>query len=142
MQITGHAITAFGVLAVIVVAQPATAVIAVVYFAGVFYLLSRFVARHLRAAGQQNRHLSFRVAVIMSEIVDTLRELTLRQTLDEAGGGEVARQRRIVTKARGTMAFFGTLPKYALEAALVGGIVFVGGEGRTSLAATRRRSWR
>ncbi|GAB6858989.1 ABC transporter ATP-binding protein [Microbacterium xylanilyticum] len=126
MQITGHAITAFGVLAVIVVAQPATAVIAVVYFAGVFYLLSRFVARHLRAAGQQNRHLSFRVAVIMSEIVDTLRELTLRQTLDEAGG-EVARQRRIVTKARGTMAFFGTLPKYALEAALVGGIVFVGG---------------
>lgn len=126
MQIAGHAITAFGVLAVIVVVQPVTAMVAIVYFAGVFYLLSRFVARHLRAAGQQNRQLSFRVAVIMSEIVDTLRELTLRRALEEAGG-EIARQRRVVTKARGTMAFFGTLPKYALEAALVGGIVFVGG---------------
>lgn len=114
------------VLVVLVVAQPVTALVTVLYLGSIAALLYLVVSRRSIQAGRVNRDYSFKVARLMTDMVSALKEITLA---DKAG--EVARvvhdNRIHTTRARANISFLGSVPKFVLDAALVGGFLLVGG---------------
>ncbi|GAC1381210.1 MAG: ABC transporter ATP-binding protein [Marmoricola sp.] len=117
--------TFVAVFAVIVVAQPLTAAIAIVYFALVGLILYRWISSRAIVAGRRNREYSQQTARLMSEMVQALKEITLRNK-----SGEVADQihsmRVTSTHARAQAYFLGAIPKFILDGALIGGFLIVG----------------
>lgn len=124
--IPGNALTFISVLAVLVVAQPLSALIALLYLSLVSFLLLVVVTKRVRTAGIHNRKFGYRVARIMTEMVDALKEITLRGKLDEVGV-VISQNRSRATRARANLSFLNIIPKYAFEAALIGGFLLVGG---------------
>ncbi|WP_099331810.1 ABC transporter ATP-binding protein [Actinomyces minihominis] len=125
-QVPGNVVTFVSILLVLVVAEPWIALIALVYLGIVALLIMVVLNRRMRLAGLHNRQFAYRVATIMTEMVDALKEVTLRGKLDEVG--EVLQQnRRRATRARANISFLGVVPKYAMESALIGGFLLVGG---------------
>lgn len=125
-QVPGNLLTFVAALSVLVIAQPVTALIALVYLSLISMLLLVVVTRRTRTAGLHNRRFGYRVARIMTEMVDALKEITLRDKLDEVGG-VISQNRARATRARANLSFLGIIPKYAFEAALIGGFLLVGG---------------
>ncbi|MGI8392668.1 ABC transporter ATP-binding protein [Leucobacter sp. W1038] len=125
-MIPGNVMTFFATILVLVIAQPVTALIAMVYLLGVALFMTRLVGRKAKRAGETNRNLVYRIATIMTEMVDALKEVTLRNKLGEISG-VVSRERRVATDARADMAFLSQVPKYAFEAALILGVLLIGG---------------
>lgn len=113
------------ILAVLVVADPVTALVALVYLALVAFIVNKVVTKRALVAGQVNLNYSYRVAILMTEMVDALKELSLRGKLGQVGD-VVTRNRRIAVRARANISFLGIIPLYAFEAALVGGFILVG----------------
>lgn len=125
-QVPGNVFTFLAVLAVLVVAEPITALVAFIYLSVVSGLMVFAIAKRTRSAGISNRDLSYRVASVITEMIDALKEVTLRGKIGEVGR-VVEKNRSVATLARSDVAFFGALPKYTLKAALIGGFFFVGG---------------
>jgi len=125
-QVPGNVLTFVSVLTVLVVAQPATAVVALLYLSAFSALMLLVISRRARQAGLNNRKYAYRVATIMTEMVDALKEVALRGKLDEIGG-VISKNRRIATRARANISFLGIVPKYAFESALIGGFLVIGG---------------
>lgn len=125
-QIPGNALTFVSVLLVLVVAQPVTALIALVYLSLISLSMVLVISRRAQVAGTINRNFGYRVATIMTEMVDALKEVTLRGKLDEIGR-VVSKDRAVAARARANISFLGIVPKYAFEAALIGGFLLVGG---------------
>lgn len=125
-QVPGNALTFVSVLAVLVVAQPLTALIAFIYLSMVSGLMLLVIARKSKLAGEHNRIFGYRVATIMTEMIDALKEVTLRDKLAEIGS-VINDNRVIATRARANMSFLNIVPKYAFEASLIGGFVLIGG---------------
>lgn len=125
-QIPGNALTFVAVLGVLVVGEPLTALIAFVYLTCFSLVMVLIVSRRTKLAGEHNRFYAYRVATIMTEMVDALKEVTLRGRLPEAYE-VVSENRRRATRARANMSFLGVVPKYAFESALIGGFLIVGG---------------
>lgn len=124
-QIPGNALTFVAVLAVLLFADPLTALIALVYLSTVSLVMLLIITRRAKLAGEHNRHFAYRVATIMTEMVEALKEVTLRGKLDEVGR-VVSKNRARATRARANMSFLGIVPKYAFEAALIGGFLLIG----------------
>ena len=126
IALPGLLITSIAVFAVIIIAQPVTALITVLYLGGISALMAFVLAKRAVQAGRVNRDYSFRVATLMTDMVGALKEITLR---DKAG--EVARvvnrNRVHTTRARANISFLGAVPKFVLDSALVGGFLLVGG---------------
>jgi len=125
-QVPGNVFTFVAVLAVLVVAEPLTALVAFVYLSAVSGLMVFAISRRTRQAGLHNHDLTNRVARVVTEMIDALKEVTLRNKVGEVGR-VVESNRRRATLARSDVAYFSALPKYTLEAALIGGFFFVGG---------------
>src|SRR5699024_10119643 len=94
-QIPGNALTFLAALIILVVAQPITALIAFCYLSLVSGFMSLWVSRRAKHAGDTGRQYTYRVATIMTEMVDALKEVTLRDKLEEAG--KVISQNRSVS---------------------------------------------
>lgn len=116
------------IVVVIVVAQPLTALITIVYLGGIMALLYWVVASRSVQAGRVSRDYSFRVAELMTEMMQALKEITLRNKAGEVAA-VVQHNRTFSTRARANMNFLGSLPSFVLNSALVGGFVLVGGIG-------------
>lgn len=114
------------ILLVLVVAQPLTAVIALTYLGLVALLVNVFVTRRALEAGRVNRDSSYRVAIFMTEMVEALKELTLRNSLEQVLG-VVTTERHRAVRSRANASFLGVIPKFVFEAALVGGFLLIGG---------------
>lgn len=125
-QLPGNAFTFIAVLAVLVIAQPLTALIALLYLGLISGTMMFVVTRKAKTAGTHNREYGYRVATIMTEMVDALKEVTLRDKLDEVAR-VVEKNRVVATRGRANIMFLGAVPKYAFEAALIGGFLLVGG---------------
>ncbi|UTX52780.1 ABC transporter ATP-binding protein [Leucobacter aridicollis] len=123
--VPGNALTFISVLVVLVLAQPVTALVAFVYLGTISFLMLVVVTRKSQQAGRVNRDSAYRVATIMTEMVDALKEVVLRDKLDEVGR-VISKNRRIATRARANVSFLSVVPKYGFEAALIGGFVVVG----------------
>ncbi len=123
--LVGEAMTFIVVLAVLVVAQPAIAVTALVYLGLVGVVLYFWVSRNSQVAGRVNRDYSFTVSRLLTEMMGALKEITLRNKAGEVAA--VVHANRIRTsRARANIQFFGIVPRYVLETALIGGFVLVG----------------
>lgn len=114
------------ILGVLFIADPITSLIAMVYLALVAFLVNKLVIRRALEAGQVNRDYSYKVAILMTEMVDALKELSLRNRLDQVAG-IVAQNRFHAIRARRNGAFLSILPGFAFEAALIGGLLLIGG---------------
>lgn len=126
MTIPALAATFTAMLLVLVVAQPVIAAITLVYLGLIALFLYFWVSRRSVQAGRVNRDYSMRVARLMTEMVGSLKEVTLRDKFDEVA--TVVRQNRIrTTTARANLSFLGAVPRYVIDSALMGGIVLIGG---------------
>ncbi|QFG68358.1 ABC transporter ATP-binding protein [Ornithinimicrobium pratense] len=124
-QLSGEVFTFVAVLAVLLVAQPALATATIIYFGIVAFLLYRVVLRRAVRAGQDNRKFSARAMRLVSEMVHSLKEVTLRDKSQEVAD-TVLKVRRRASLARANQNFLGVIPRYVLEAALVGGLIIGG----------------
>ncbi|WP_449277078.1 ABC transporter ATP-binding protein [Leucobacter sp. GX24907] len=127
-QLPNNAVTFVSMLAVLVIAEPLSAFVAVGYLGIVSAVMLLVVSRKARQAGRVNREYAYKAASVMTEMVDAIKEVTLRGRLREAGE-VVSGYRRVATKARANMSFLGVVPRYAFEAALIGGFIIVGAVG-------------
>lgn len=116
------------ILLVLVVAQPLTALITVCYLGAIMALLYWVVSSRSVQAGRVARDYSLTVAALMTEMVQALKEITLRNKVDEVAR-VVQNNRAYSTRARANLSFLSSLPNFVLNAALVGGFLLVGGIG-------------
>lgn len=119
-------VTSAAVIVVIIIAEPVTAIITIVYLGGLAGLQAWVISKRAVQAGRVNRDFSFRVASLMTDMVSALKEITLR-----GKAGEVARvvhdNRVHSTRARANIHFIGSVPRFVLDAGLIGGFLLVGG---------------
>lgn len=120
-QLSGEVFTFVAVLLVLLVAQPFLAGVTIVYFALVAAVLYLWVLRKAVKAGQDNRNYSAKAARLISEMVHSLKEITLRDKADEVAE-VVMKVRRRSSLARANQSFLGVIPRYVLEAGLIGGL--------------------
>jgi ATP-binding cassette subfamily C protein len=119
-------VTALSILLVLLIAQPITAVVTIVYLGIIAVILYFWLSRKSVEAGRVNRDYSMRVASLMTEMVGALKEITLRDKAAEVAA--VVRGNRVhTTRARSNISFLGIVPRFILDAALVGGFLLVGG---------------
>ncbi|MCY7412332.1 MAG: ABC transporter ATP-binding protein/permease [Salinibacterium sp.] len=124
--IPGSIATFVLILGVLVVADPLTSLIAFCYLTLVALVVYKVVTKRSLEAGQVNRDYSYRIAILMTEMVDALKELSLRNRLDQIAN-VVTENRRHSVRARRNGSFLAILPLYAFEAALIGGFLLIGG---------------
>jgi ABC-type multidrug transport system fused ATPase/permease subunit len=113
------------ILAVIVVAQPLTALITVVYLGAIMALLYWVVSARSVQAGRVSRDYALKTVALMTEMMQALKEITLRNKISEVAD-VIQHNRGFSTRARANMNFLGSLPSFVLNAALVGGFLLVG----------------
>ena len=128
LTIPGNVLTIVLTLAVLIVAQPVTALLSLVYLGLVAALINQVVTKRTMQAAQNNLDYSYRVARLLTEMVEALKELTLRGRLEQIQV-VVGRERQGAVKARASLSFLSIIPRYGYEAALIGGFLLIGGVG-------------
>lgn len=122
----GLLVTSVGVVGVIVVAQPMTALVTIVYLGGIAVLQYFVLSGKTRQAGRVARDSSLRVAALISGMMASLKEIALRDKADEVS--EVVRVNRARTaQARANSSFLSAVPRFIFDAAIIGGFIVVGG---------------
>lgn len=123
--IPGYVLTIVLIFGVLVVAQPVTAVITILYLGLIAVLLSLVIDRKALQASDVNLRYGHRVAILIIEMIDALKELTLRGRLADVSA-EVDARRLHAVRARANSSFLAVVPRFAFEGALIGGFVLVG----------------
>lgn len=119
-------VTSVAVVIVIIIAEPITALVTIVYLGGLAALQAQVISRRAVQAGRVNRDYSFKVASLMTDMVSALKEITLRDKAGEVAG--VVHANRIhSTRARANIHFISAVPRFVLDAGLIGGFLLVGG---------------
>lgn len=124
-SIPGNALSFVAVALVLVVAQPLGAVAVTAYLLLIAALLFFVISRKTLQAGRVNRDFAYLAAAVITELVEALKEVTLRNRLDDARR-HVHDLRQHAVRARANISFLAIVPKYVIEAALVGGLLIVG----------------
>ncbi len=120
-QLMGEIATFAAVMVVLLVATPVIAIGAILYFAAVGFFLAKWVLARAVKAGRDNRDYSTRSVRLISEMVQSLKEVTLRNKGDEIEDVVLA-VRQKASAARANQTFLGSVPRYVLEMALIGGL--------------------
>ncbi len=125
IQIPAILVSSVLILATLIVVQPVTAAITIIYLGLMAYLMHVVLAKKSLEAGVVNRRYSYRVAEIMTEMVGALKEITLQNKFDEIH--EVLRVNRThASRARSNIRFLQSVPKFIMDTALIGGFLIVG----------------
>lgn len=124
----GEFVSLVVVIATLAVVQPVLAVTTLIYLLLLGALLFFWVARRIKVAGDVNIENSIRTSRLILEVVAAMKEVTLRNK--EPQVAEVVKEARVnSSRARANIYFLGQLPRFVLEAGLVGGFVVIGGVG-------------
>lgn len=127
----GMVVTSVGVVGVLVVSQPVTALVTIVYLGGIAVLQYFVLSGKTRQAARVARDSALHVAALISGMVASLKEITLQDKADEVS--EVVRRTRAQTaRARANSSFLATVPRFVFDAAIIGGFVVVGGAAMLS----------
>jgi ATP-binding cassette subfamily C protein len=126
--LVGEFVSLVAVLATLAVVRPILAVTTLAYLLLIAAVLFFWIARHARRAGEVNVQNTLRTARLVMEIIAAMKEVTLRNKESEVAD-VVEETRARSAQARGNIYFLSQVPRYALEAGLVGGFVLVGGVG-------------
>tara|TARA_R100000365_G_scaffold1617_1_gene5473 strand:+ start:12032 stop:13813 length:1782 start_codon:yes stop_codon:yes gene_type:complete len=121
-------VTMASVLVVLIIAQPITAVTTLIYLGLIALILYGWVSRRAVVNGRRNRDYSFRTATLMTEMVQALKEITLRDKAGEVAS-LVNESRGEAVRARAAIGFLGAVPKFVLDASIIVGFLIVGGAG-------------
>ena len=116
------------VIATLAIVQPVLALTTLVYLLLLGGVLFFWIARHARKAGEVNVAFTVRSTRLILEIIGSMKEVTLRNKESEVAD-VVVESRTSSARARANIQFLGQLPRYALDAGLVGGFVVIGGAG-------------
>ena len=116
------------VIATLAIVQPLLAATTLAYLLLLGAVLFFWIARHARTAGEVNVNNTARSARLILEIISSMKEVTLRNKEAEVAD-VVVESRTGSSRARANIQFLGQLPRYALEAGLVGGFIVIGGVG-------------
>lgn len=121
-------VTLVVVMATLSAVAPLLAAVTFAYLVLLGAILFFWIAKHARRAGEVNVTQSIRTSRLILEVIGSLKEVTLRNK--EAEVAEVVLSSRTSSaRARANINFLGELPRFALEAGLVGGFIVVGGTG-------------
>ncbi|MGV8970464.1 MAG: ABC transporter ATP-binding protein [Microbacteriaceae bacterium] len=124
----GEAVTLIVVIATLAVVQPVLAVATLTYLLLLGGILFFWIARHARKAGEVNVNYTVRSARLILEIIASMKEVTLRNKESEVAD-VIALARTSSVQARANIQFLNQLPRFALDAGLVGGFLVIGGVG-------------
>ncbi|MFC3299803.1 ABC transporter ATP-binding protein [Arthrobacter agilis] len=128
MTLFGEIGTLIAVGVVLAVAQPAIAVVSIVYLALVALLLARVISPLSVRMGQKNLKWSAKTVKILTEALAALKEITLADRAAEVRA-QVHETRTHSSAARANSVFLAQVPRYVLESALIVGFILVGGVG-------------
>lgn len=133
--LVSEALTFISILIVVAVASPVTALTTLIYLGIIGLVLYFWVARESRRAGDVNLQFSIVTSRLILAMVASMKEIALRDKMGEVSDVVEASRRRS-TRARANLQFLGQLPRYVLEAGLIGGFVLIGVVGFWSDGAT------
>lgn len=122
----GMIVTSLGVILVIVLNQPLTALITMVYLGGIAALQYYVLGRKTRQAGRVVRDSSLHISGLISGMVSALKEITLRDKASEVEAVFSA-NRTQTARARSNAAFLSVVPRFVFDSAVIGGFVLTGG---------------
>jgi ATP-binding cassette subfamily C protein len=124
----GELMTSVTLVVVLAIAQPVIALVTVLYLGSLGAALYFIVMRRVRQAGQVVVRYSLSSSRLITEMVGALKEVTLRNAADSVSA-VVKENRSHSTKARANSQFLMQIPRYALDAGIVGGFLLIGGVG-------------
>lgn len=124
----GEILSFVTIIAVLAVSQPIIAAITLIYLGLIGVLLFFVITRRTRQAARVNLEYGMKTSRLITEMIGALKEVTLRNKLDEISD-VVVENRRIATRARANIRFLGQVPRYVLDVGLIGGFLLVGAAG-------------
>ncbi len=124
-SIPTNILTFLSVAVVLLVAQPWSALAVMAYLIGVAAFMSLVVSRRVAKAGRDNRTYAYRAADVMTELVEALKEFTLRGKLEEVRVHVRSIRTHAVT-ARANISFLSVVPGFVIQSALMVGLLIVG----------------
>src|SRR5690606_30348339 len=124
-SLMGEVLSFVTVVAVLFVAQPLVAGIALVYLSLLGAFLFVWVTKRARQAGQVALRFSLRSSRLITEMVGALKEVTLRNKTHEAAS-VVRANREHTTRARANSQFLGQIPRHLIDSGIIGGFALVG----------------
>lgn len=124
-SLPSQVVTFFSVLLVLVIAQPLIAAVTLGYLGLVAAVLYGWVSKRAVRSGRINRDYSFKTAQLMTEMVQALKEITLRDKASEVAQ-LVDSNRAQAVKARATIGFLGAIPRFVVDSAIVLGFLLIG----------------
>lgn len=119
-------VTSVGVIAVIFLNQPITAVIITAYLGGIAALQYYVLGRKVRQASRIVRDSTINVSGLISGMASALKEITLRDKAAEVEA-VVGAQRTRTAQARSNASFLSVVPRFVFDSAVIGGFVLTGG---------------
>jgi ATP-binding cassette, subfamily B, bacterial PglK len=114
------------VLLVLLISQPLTALITLVYLGGIAFLLFIWISKKAQVAGRVNRDYALKMVSLIAEMVSALKEITLRDKASEVGE-QIQAVRVHVARSRSNIRFLQAVPKFVVDMALIGGFLVIGG---------------
>lgn len=124
-SLVGESLNFLTLLTVLAVAQPMIGAVTLAYLGMIGVFLNFQISRRTRQAGLVALRYSLRSSRLITEMIGALKEVTLRGKTAEVAA-VVRDNRRHSTRARANAQFLGQVPRYTLEAGIIGGIVLVG----------------
>lgn len=121
----GEAVTLTTILTVLTVVQPAIAGVTLLYLGAIGFGLYFWIQRRARVAGRVMMMSGLRTSRLITEMVGAMKELTLRGKNPEIESVIRSNRSRTV-RARANSMFLSQVPRYVLEAGIIGGFVLVG----------------
>ncbi|MCR1980943.1 ABC transporter ATP-binding protein/permease [Cellulosimicrobium cellulans] len=129
--VPGLLVTAVGVVVIIFLQQPVTGLITLTYLGAIGVVQYFVLGRRTRVAARVARDSSLKVAGLLTGMMAALKEITLREKEDEVAQAIAATRTRTST-ARSNLYFLRSVPRFVLDAAVIGGFVLTGGVGYLS----------
>jgi ABC-type bacteriocin/lantibiotic exporter with double-glycine peptidase domain len=126
--VPGELLSFIAIIAVLAIAQPVIAIVTLLYIGLLGAVLFFVITRRVRQAARVNMSYSLKTSRLLTEMVGALKEVTLRNKLDEIADVVLANRRQAI-RARSNIRFLGQVPRYALDAGLIGGFLLVGVAG-------------
>lgn len=128
VTLPAQALTFASVLVVLIGASWQTALATVIYLGAIAAFLYLWLSKKSYEAGKVNRDAAMRMSKLVSEMLGALKEITLRDKVEEVGA-VVMQSRERAARSRSNIRFMGSVPKFVIDMALIGGFLLIGTVG-------------
>lgn len=128
VALPAQALTFVSVLFVLIGTSWQTALVTVIYLSIIAAFLYLWLTKRSYIAGRINRDASSKMAKLVTEMLGSLKEITLRDKADEVADVVMISRER-TARSRSNIRFMGTVPKFVVDMALIGGFLLIGAAG-------------